>query len=59
MRDEVILEFKKSVYNDIDNMSYSKEIVKALINEIILMKCKYEGMMLPDDMMGKNNANTM
>ena len=47
MTNEIILAFWKDTQNHSSEMSYSKDIVEPIVEEIIRLKVKYEGMILP------------
>ena len=45
---DIHLEFREAVESDSDDMSYSKDIVLGLVNEIIRLKIEHEGLIDPD-----------
>ena len=45
---DIHLEFREAIESDSDDMSYSKDIVLGLVNEIIRLKIEYEGLIDPD-----------
>ena len=48
MRNEIILAFWKDLQKDPPEMGYAKDIVEPLVEEIIRLKTKYEGLIPPD-----------
>jgi len=57
MEDEIILAFREDVIRDDPEMSYAKDLVMPLIDEIIRLKVKYEGMFEPDDKAAPEDDN--
>jgi hypothetical protein len=47
MTNEIILFFWKDIQKHSSEMSYSKDIVEPIVEEIIRLKVKYEDMILP------------
>jgi hypothetical protein len=48
MKSEIILAFWEDMQKDPPDMGYAKEIVEPLVEEIIRLKIKYEGLMPPN-----------
>ena len=49
MREETIATFYKSVLDDPEDMGYTNNLVVSLVEEIIRLKVKYEGMITPEN----------